>query len=175
MGKGKAIMGYSTDFSGRFELDRPLTPEHKAYLLAFNRTRRMKRDSTKTAFIADAVREAAGLPNGMDGAYFVGSQADFGQEKTPDVVDYNSPPAGQPGLWCQWTPTDDGTAIEWDGGEKFYDYVAWIEYLVSHFLAPWGYNVNGTVEWEGESRGDVGRIVVADNLVTTQKGKITYA
>ena len=37
----------------------------------------------------------------------------------PDVKDYNRPPQGQPGLWCDWTPTDDGSAIRWNGTEKF--------------------------------------------------------
>ena len=51
----------------------------------------------------------------------------------------------QPGLWCGWRPNEDGTVIEHDGGEKFYDYTEWIQYLVHHFLEPWGYKLNGDV------------------------------
>lgn len=73
------------------------------------------------------------------------------------------------------TPSDDGTAIEWDEGEKFYDYVGWIQYLIKHFFGPWGYVLNGSVTWEGESKGDMGRIIITDNAVSTQKGRVTYS
>lgn len=165
-------MGYTTDFSGQFSLDKPLTAEHKAYLLAFNQTRRMKRDAAKLG--PDPIREAVKLPAGTDGGYFVGSRADYGQDKTSDILDYNSPPEGQPGLWCQWVPNEDGTAIVWDEGEKFYDYVEWVQYLIDNFLAPWGYVVNGAVEWDGEDRDDMGRILIVNNQVITQQAKIVY-
>jgi len=168
-------MGYTTEFTGQFDLDKPLTEAHKAYLQAFNRTRRMKRDASKLANLPDAVRIAAGLPVGDEGGYYVGSLEDYGQNKTADVIDYNRPPNGQPALWCQWTPSEDGNAIQWDEGEKFYSYVEWLKYLIEHFLAPWGYVVNGSVEWEGESRGDIGRILVSNNTVTAQEGKIVYS
>ena len=68
-------MGYSTDFNGAFNLDKPLTEDHIKDLKAFADERH---DSTKTTTY--------------------------------------------PGIWCQWVPTDDGKGIEWDGGEKFYNY-----------------------------------------------------
>jgi hypothetical protein len=55
--------------------------------------------------------------------------------------------------------------IEWDTGEKFYDYVEWLEYIIYNFLAPKGYVLNGNVEWYGEDRADVGTIVVKSNIV----------
>lgn len=177
-------MGYTTDFDGKFNLDKPLSPEHRAYLAAFAETRRMKRDATQTALRPDPLRVAVSLPVGDEGGYFVGASGHGitgdepfsfrGQAQTSDITDYNEPPSDQPGLWCQWVPTEDGTAIEWDGGEKFYDYVEWIQYLITHFLAPWGYVLNGTVNWEGESRGDLGRIVITNNTVTTKTGKVVY-
>lgn len=167
-------MGYTTYFTGQFDLDRPLTPEHAAYLKAFAYTRRMKRDAEKTMATPDPIREAVGLPVGIQGGYFVGDQDNFGQNRTPDILEYNTPPFGQPGLWCQWVPTEDGTAIEHDGGEKFYDYVEWIGYLIEHFLKPWGYTVSGKVQWRGEEDSDLGQISIDDNVVTTQEGRVTY-
>ena len=38
----------------------------------------------------------------------------------------NTPPFGQPGLWCQWVPTDDGHALVWNGHEKFYRSSGWM-------------------------------------------------
>lgn len=170
-------MGYTTSFDGEFAIDKPLAPEHREYLEAFSNTRRMKRKAKLTAKRDDSVREAAGLAVGDEGGYFVGAGGSCGQEShrdTPDIDDYNEPPKGQPGLWCQWEPNEDGTTIFWDGGEKFYYYVEWITYLIDHFLAPWGYVLNGTVTWDGEEQGDVGKIIVVNNEITEKTGRITY-
>lgn len=167
-------MGYTTTFSGEFNLDKPLTLAQVNYLKAFASTRRMKRDALEAGKMADPVREAAGLPIGIQGGYFVGSSENFGQSHTPNILDYNAPPKGQPGLWCQWVPTDGGRTIEWDGGEKFYDYVEWLEYLIKNFLKPWGYKLSGEVTWQGEEPSDIGKIVVKNNKVTIKKAKIVF-
>ncbi len=85
-----------------------------------------------------------------------------------------SPYPDVPGFWCQWVPTEDGMGLEWDGNEKFYNYVEWLEYLIEKFFIPWGIKLNGEVEWEGEESGDLGIIIVKDNEVTTKEGKVTY-
>jgi hypothetical protein len=142
-----------------------LRPEHAAYLRKFNETRRMKRSVAKAKLLPDPVREAAGLPLGKEAGYFVGGLGFAGQDNDDSVRDANRPPHGQPGLWCQWTASKDGTAIVWDGGEKFYSYIEWLEYLIEHFLGPWGYVLNGRVDWQGEEDADRGTILVRDNKV----------
>ena len=79
----------------------------------------------------------------------------------------------QPGLWCQWRLEDEST-LAWDGGEKFYSYIEWLQYLTIHFFEPWGIKLNGEVTWEGEESGDVGKIVVTDNVVEVYDGVIGY-
>jgi hypothetical protein len=143
-----------------------LKPEHAAYLKQFAHTRRMRRDAKKLKEFPDPLREAAGLPVGKEGAYFVGGTGFAGQDRDDSILEYNKPPKGQPSLWCQWTPNKLGTAIVWDQGEKFYDYVEWLRYLIEHFLAPWEYTLNGEIHWEGEDERDLGTIVVKDNEVT---------
>jgi hypothetical protein len=169
-------IGYSTDFNGRFDLDKPLTPAHKAYLVAFATTRRMARNATLAANLPDAIRIAAGLWIGPDGAYFVGNADDgnFGQNVDKSVIDSNSSGRSMPGLWCQWVPTQDGCGIEWDGNEKFYEYQEWLSYIITHFLAPWGYTLNGTIVWEGEDSSDKGKLIVKDNAVSTKRGRTVY-
>jgi hypothetical protein len=54
-------MGYTTDFSGKFNLNKPLSGFHINYLRKFARTRRMKRDAVLTAKLDDAVRRAVVL------------------------------------------------------------------------------------------------------------------
>src|SRR5947207_635951 len=109
-------MGYTTDFKGEFSLDRPLSPEHAAYLTRFSETRRMRRNADMTALLPDPLREAVGLPVGVDGAFYIGDKDEAGQTRSDDIVDYNNAPNGQPGLWCQWVPNEAGTALEWDEG-----------------------------------------------------------
>ena len=167
-------MGYTTDFDGQFNLDKPLEQKHADYLKKFAETRRMKRDRLKVAERPDPLREAVGLPVGYEGGYFVGALGMCGQENSADIVDSNKPPKGQPGLWCQWIPTDDNLGICWDEGEKFYSYVEWIQYLIQNFLAPWGYTLNGEVGWTGENRSDVGLIRITNNRVEALEGKIVY-
>jgi hypothetical protein len=184
-------MGYTTDFSGQFKLDAALTKEQAKYLNYFSGTRRMKRATGYTqpsqhevtllvTDLPDPVREAVGLPVGPEGAYFVGGSGFCGQDCDRTILDYNKPPVGQPGLWCQWVVAEDDdayynyTRIEWDGGEKFYKYIEWLEYIIEHFLKPWGRTLNGEVEWQGEDHGDMGIIVVKDNVVTTKVGKVVY-
>lgn len=167
-------MGYTTEFDGQFYLDKPLKPEHKAYINLFSSTRRMKRDAAKTQLLPDPVREAAGLPVGDEGGFFVGGDGLMGQAEDESVLDSNAPPSGQPGLWCQWVATEDGKHIEWNQVEKFYHYTEWLEYIVANFLKPWGYVLNGMVKWSGESRHDFGLLHVVDNVVTSRKGSISY-
>ena len=68
--------------------------------------------------------------------------------------------AGYPGYWCGWKPDAGyyGTTIVWDGMEKFYGSVEWLEYLCATYLTPWGYQLDGDVEWSGEEWADVGLI-----------------
>jgi len=150
-------MGYTTDFTGKFFVSPAMHGSLITFLKKFADTRRMgRRDLNEEVY-------------GPEGAYFVGGGGEFGQAEDARVINNNRPPKGQPGLWCQWVPTDDGTAIEWDGGEKFYDYIEWLAYIMRHFLIPNGYILNGTVCWFGEERSDTGNIVVNNNVIRVSR------
>jgi hypothetical protein len=79
-----------------------------------------------------------------------------------------------PNSWCQWIPDPSGNFLRWDGGEKFYLYTEWLEYLIKNLLAPRGYSLNGFVTWDGEESGDVGKIEVVNNHITVKPGAIVY-
>lgn len=158
-------MGYHTEFSGSIDIVPPLNAEETAFLQKFNETRRMYC---------------------VEGPYYVDRGGHSGQDREPGVRDYNSPPLGQPGLWCQWRPSDDGTELEWDGGEKFYDSVLWMAYVIDHFLKPGclaatqlpflqaNHICNGEIEAQGEERGDRWKLVVKDNVVRSYDGHVVY-
>ena len=151
-------MGYTTDFEGRFKLNRKLKKKDQDFLTKFVETRRMARN--------------VGPEFGVEGEFYVDGKGFAGQDSDETILDYNRPPRTQPGLWCQWVPSEDGQFIQWDGSEKFYNYVEWLKYLIDKILAPRGYKLNGVVGWQGEDRGDIGKIEVVDNVVCTLRGQV---
>lgn len=157
-------MGYTTDFSGSVKVEPPLSAEEIAFLNKFAGTRRMRR---------------------KNGPYFVDGDGFRGQKEESDIEDFNAPPEGQPGLWCQWVPTDDGKAIEWDGGEKFYRSPEWMAYLIDHFIGsnpkaktvlPFlqSHTLNGTIDAAGEDPDDRWRLIVENNNVRVARGSVVY-
>ncbi|MFI8460792.1 hypothetical protein [Kitasatospora sp. NPDC085464] len=152
-------MGYTTEFTGRIAVEPPLNEQEIGYLRRFAGTRRMDRDN---------------------GPYFVDGTGYAGQGHDADIREFNTPPAGQPGLWCSWEPTDDGAAIEWNRQEKFYASAEWMRYLVDHFLKPgahaqgepgfeeftFDHVLNGVIDAQGEESWDTWQLMVRDNEVT---------
>ena len=186
-------MGYTTDFDGQLKISRPLTQKQVKYINRLNETRRMKRDVNK---LMELYKGKHGNPfansktnaheiYGHDGEYFAMEDGDSGQREDASIIDYNVAPGqrgfmqgevanGQPGLWLGWRITDDGKFLEWDGGEKFYNYTAWLKYLIKKFFIPWGRKLNGTINWYGEDRDDVGKLKVKSNEIFTLAGEIKY-
>lgn len=185
-------MGYTTDFHGEWAVTPPLTPEQVTYLHAFARVRACW-NPVQLEGIPDPIREAVGLPVGNQGRYFTGHlrvHADANREVPwpefkaapgfagvragwidrqaellvkPTLFDS---PTDEPDYPCQWVPTPEGDFIEWDQGEKFYDYVEWIEYLIHHFFKRWGNVLDGDIEWFGEEHWDRGIIRIVGNQVS---------
>jgi len=170
-------MGYDTRFSGRITVTPPLNPEEISYLTRFASTRRMLRSK---------------------GPYYVRGGGSWGQAAEPDILDSGRPSEDQPGLWCQWLPTDDGNAIVADEeSEKFYDADRWMLYLITTFLSPearivreladpvpgrdypeefahftFDHALNGVLDARGEYEDDVWRLIVRDNQVYYQDGTL---
>lgn len=164
-------MGYDTTFSGSFTFNRPVDKQLRNYVNDFSNTRHMKRDNRKImAHYPDWQEMCFNGELGGGGEYFIAPYEMFDAFPYGDksILDINKPPASQPGLYCQWVVENDGAELVWDGGEKFYNYVEWLEYLISHFFAPCGYVLNGTVMFDGEDSFDCGAITVTDNVVKTE-------
>ena len=114
-------MGYTTDFRGRLEFNKPLTDEMIKTYDSFKETR----------------HEDGYQPN------------------------------RKPSIWLQWeiVENDGKHYLKWDGGEKFYKYIEWLEYVIKYIFKGWGLLLNGRIEWRGEGWDDVGYIEVEDNNV----------
>ena len=156
-------MGCSTRFEGRVSVTPPLNPQEISYLYKFSLTRRMDR---------------------ARGPYFVYGTGSHGQGRDADIRDYHSPPEGQPDLWCRWKPTEDGTAILWNGQADFPNPTQWMRYLIDHFLRAGGHALGqpgfegftfnhtlaGVIHVEGEEQDAVWDLVVHDNTAWGRDG-----
>ena len=111
-------MGFTTDFIGHIDIEPALNQDEIEYLTAFSQSRRFDRP--------DGPYAVPGNPMAVLDA----------ERETVDVDTYNRTAPGQPQLWCQWVPCLDGCCLSFDGNEKFYQPVAWMRYLINHFLKP---------------------------------------
>ena len=105
-------MGVSTDFVGHIDIEPSLNEAEVAFMLAFAASRRYDR--------ADPY-DVPGNP-----------RAETSEGVDPDR--YNTPPPGQPNLWCDWQVCWDGCCITWSGKEKSYSMEPWLRYVIDHFL-----------------------------------------
>lgn len=177
--KGRSL-GYDTTFDGHINIDPPLNAAEISYINDFSGSRRMKR--TGGPYVAD--------PGDDFGQY--GGISGRGRQPKDEIIEFNDPPQGQPGLWCQWEATADGRALVWDGGEKFYDAPEWMAYLIDHFLKPgavvqdnvlqeerfelfsFNHVLDGTIEAQGEDPDDRWKLIVKDNEVLVSRGEVSY-
>lgn len=154
-------MGYYTDFDGIIEISPELKPDDAKFLRGIANTRRMARN--------------LGPEYGIEGEFFFDlTDSMFGQRRTPDIIDYNSPPRTQPSLWCPWELEGDSMLWIPENG-KHYEAPEWLVYLIERILKPRGYTCSGSVMWFGEDREDIGRITVKDNVVLVERGAISFS
>lgn len=164
---------YHTTFTGRVEVSPPLNAAEVSYLTQFNRARHWDRPTGPYH-----LSESGGLLHGFD------------RSMRSNRVDPN-----MPGFYCPWKPTEDGTALVWDGGEKPYAAVEWMGFLVHHFLRPeaiakqeltnppdpwefpkefdrftWDHVCTGVVHAHGGGESDAWSLLVTANNVTHVNG-----
>lgn len=173
-------MGYTTYFNGTITSDREFSEPFIKYINDFNRIKHMKRDIEEIKRKDPKWMEHCFDGNlGPEGAFYIGNSEPTATSRFDcdniGVVDYNKPPTGCPGLWCDWKVDDcDKQAIVWDGAEKFYNYTEWMIYIIENFCKPAGYVLNGEIFWEGEDPDDKGKIKVVDNVVKECLGTVVY-
>lgn len=94
----------------------------------------------------------------------------FSEERHGGGMD---PFPGFPGFWCDWAPVKnekgEWALLAWNGTEKFYDYVDWLEQLCQRFFTPWGITVSGQVEFQGEDSHDRGVILAKESTFTVNR------
>lgn len=186
-------MGYTTSFVGQFEFDKNLDRELFDYINIFSHKRHMKRDVDKIkemdvkwksrSYKGDLGKDGQYYlqPNTMKAKYIAhhfwrdidkyGEDTNIteysGQLHDISVIDYNTPPDGVPGLWCDWVVKEENGkhVLKWNGSEKFYHYISWLRYLIDNFIKPNGYQLNGHIRWYGENKDDKGIIFIAENEI----------
>jgi hypothetical protein len=180
-------MGYDTTFEGEFIISPPLDKNQVAYVQAFNRQRHMRRDLRALRKLPNPVRTNVGLPLGDEGVFWIDDPDSHGirgqnfkelpgldpPERGPKGID---PRIQMPGIWCQWTCSDDGTRLYWDDGEKFYEYIAWLDWMIRQLFKRWRRELIGEVNWWGEEPSDFGIIEMrAGNMMWLSFGRTELA
>jgi hypothetical protein len=143
-------MGYSTDFFGRWELNKPLTDEQANYINKLANTRRMKRDVKKLNELYKGEHGLVGVPKtataeqiyGVDGEFFVGGGGFAGQDSDESIVDYNTPPGIR--------PYDDRHRIGYHLNEENKKYVK--DSFQPSLWCQWNIVDNKYVEWDGSEK-----------------------
>ena len=161
-------MGYTTEFKGKFKLKFKDETKRKKVTELVNglaNTRRMQRDMRKLEnFTEKEIKDF-----GDEGEFYFPTENSkyynfAGQNrKDPSILNYNKPPKNQPGLWLQWVIT--GNILEWNGGEKFYYYTEWLNYLIKKIFEPNNVEISGTITYQGEEYEDVGKIEIVNGKV----------
>jgi len=157
-------MGYTTDFEGEFNLtfNDESKREHVTNLVnGLASTRRMARDLSKISDKLDHPVEYYGV----EGEFYYGGGGMMGQDDDNSVLNHNVPSTTQPGLWLQWVI--EGDILKWDGSEKFYAYIEWLQYLIDNVFVTNNVVLSGSVDWFGEDRDDTGSLIATDNKVIT--------
>ena len=154
-------MGYTTKFEGEFKISPPVDNETHTLLVGLANTRRMKR-------VIDP-------SYGIEGEFYMAGLGPFGENRDNTVLDSSNQPDSQPSLWNQWAIQEDHETLMWDGGEKFYNYIYWLYYILNRILRPRKYVISGKVLWTGEKIGDVGCLTLARNRFYVKvKNEKTY-
>lgn len=78
--------------------------------------------------------------------------------------------AGYPGFYCQWVFDRKTCTIEWDGGEKFYEYIEWLEFVLRK-CNELNLSADGKISWQGDGHQDRGKITVKKNQITVKKSQ----
>lgn len=184
-------MGYYTDFDGHFTITPPLQDRHEAYLQVWLPMEHRAYYEDKLKDIPDPLREAVGLPIGPEGVYAtcvespdehwtkdgivleprtIGEREEL-RHLTPDTA------AWCPTRYCYWTVESDDTGrceLQAPQSGKVYSYQEWLLFLLKKFFVPWGYTLNGQVNWNGEDRTDMGVMRIEDNVLSVDVASVTY-
>jgi hypothetical protein len=113
-------MGYRVQVIGHIDVKPRLNDHEFEYLTAFAESRRWSRPQGPLW--------APSTPFGLD-EEAVGAS----------THDINTPPGGQPGLWCPWVPSCAGAClvVREDGTDgKNYGVTPWLQYVIDTFLRP---------------------------------------
>lgn len=142
-------MGYTTEFSGSFYVKNGKTIDEKTIRL-------LRAFDHNSHDYAQVKKEF---------------QIFLTEMKSNGTLDPNEPYEENHDGYNQWTIQNlryfgrEFQSIRWDGVEKFYGYVAWLEHIIKYLFAPSGYIIEGNVKYFGEDDYDMGFIKVENNVV----------
>ena len=165
-------MGYTTRFKGHFTLEPALTPDQRDIVRAITKTRHAPSEPGFELKYA--------LPDRGNDVTRLHPDTEFRlAKKTTRRGTYGGDTGcyegAYPSIWCDWTASEDGRRLEWNGGEKFYEYEGWLRHLITNAFEPWGVRVSGWVDFAGDDPKDTGVLVVTGTRVLVVLGTVPPA
>lgn len=147
-------MGYHTCLRGVIKVYPSVQGSRLQYLRAFTACRHMRLNLRECERIEDPLRRAVGLPAGL---------WTIPDTWKPELVLSPNCPGMAPSFNCPWEIHENGSAISWNGIEKPKAYDAWLEVLAA-LMKYWGHDLQGKIEYEGETDDDQGIMHVNTTL-----------
>jgi len=159
-------MGYTTNFEGEFTFNKQVDKELEKYVNNFARTRHMLYNTEWIKKELPFWRAFTFDGNlGKNGCLIADENHVFDvwpNENEKWVKDVND--SGDcPSLWANWKI--ENNTLVWNGAEKFYSYVEWLEFYITNFFEPNDLKLSGVVYFYGEDREDCGSIIIDENFV----------
>jgi hypothetical protein len=161
-------MGYDTYFHGEISISPPLLPEHEAYLKAFLQRDHWSLDTNLIASEEDSLRSAVGLGLGISGEFYTGDDSVYETHARLPGTPITQPSARTD--WRVFSPDHLGMRES----TRTEGYVLWLKYLMQNFFIPWGYVLDGMIEWDGDDPGDKGMIHVNQNKAEVEVAELTW-
>jgi len=98
------------------------------------------------------------------------------EDRHDSIYNYGDVRRAYPSIWNQWVierSYGGNDLLVWDEGEKFYQYVGWLSYLIVNYFDQWEVELNGVVDFDGEDREDRGEIHIKNSEISVYQYNYT--
>lgn len=157
---------------GKFTITPRLTDYDNYYLVNFNVTKHVKRNTYKLDRLLKGRNGYKG-EYGLDGEFYIRNVVDSNgnylivnnddiSKEIKSITDHSKPPLGQPSLFCPWKPSNGGRELVSVRTDDYNNYYNWLKWLIDNFFVN-RYMING--EFTVVVRYGMNNVITVNNNV----------